>query len=222
MSDAASRRGSPLHDTVREIVPRGVSLAAGTIAENEPPAHSEEEAAFARASAARLRDFRAGRRYARAALEALGIPGRALPSARDGGPVWPRGAVGSISHAAGLCVAIAAPATLYAGVGIDLEAERAVGDDVLYEVVSDAREYAAALASCDPRDREVVPALLFVAKESAFKACRGLVTPPETFREIRVTFAVREFRATVDGRPFAGRVARVDGVAAAFAAPVPA
>jgi 4'-phosphopantetheinyl transferase EntD len=79
----------------------------------------DEAASMARASAARLAEFTAGRLAARRALQAAGVPVAAIPRGTDRAPVWPRGLRGSISHAGGLAVAVVA--TDGQSPGLDLE-----------------------------------------------------------------------------------------------------
>ena len=69
----------------------------------------------------RRAEFAAGRHAAALALSRFGC---AEPVQREpsGAPRWPAGFVGSISHGAGVAVAVAARAGNYRGVGIDVEA----------------------------------------------------------------------------------------------------
>jgi enterobactin synthetase component D len=73
------------------------------------------------ASEERQRDYRAGRYCAELALEQLGIPGFIPGVDEYGGPAWPPGTVGSITHALGLVSAAVAPKRRCAGLGIDVE-----------------------------------------------------------------------------------------------------
>src|SRR5438876_615194 len=68
----------------------------------------EERALVAGASPVRRREFTAGRVCARDALQQLGGPRCAILRDPSRAPIWPEGFVGSISHAAGYCVAAAA------------------------------------------------------------------------------------------------------------------
>lgn len=133
-----------------------------------PPSVREE--APARAGAARLRAYAAGRLAASLALARLGRDGW---PARDacGRPSWPAGVHGSISHTTDLAVCAVGPA---AGPRIGVDVERA--DRVL-----DAGDLLAAI--CRRRERELLPALpdpraaalaLLCAKEAVYKAL-----PPE-------------------------------------------
>jgi len=76
----------------------------------------------ATATAARRREFLAGRRCAHAALRAIGCDeGLAVGRGVMREPLWPAGVVGSISHAGGLAGAVAARTADAWGLGLDIE-----------------------------------------------------------------------------------------------------
>ncbi|MEU5431076.1 hypothetical protein AB0H73_36480, partial [Streptomyces olivoreticuli] len=112
----------------------------------------------------RRRDFLAGRRAARRALRAAGLPvGEILHDGRR--PVFPEGCVGSISHSGGLAVALAAPASRFRALGCDLEL-RGLPVEAAHLVLSeDERVWMAGSV------RQLLFA--FSAKETAFKALGG-------------------------------------------------
>jgi enterobactin synthetase component D len=67
-------------------------------------------------------EFLAGRSCARQAIAVLtGCSQVVIPQQSDRSPGWPAGIVGTITHTAGYAAALVAPATLYAGLGIDCE-----------------------------------------------------------------------------------------------------
>ena len=211
--------GYSLSRKIEEFLPANVAFSTRLIRDDEPAEPCDGERTSTRPSAARTQEFRAGRRCAREALRALGISGRhSLARELDGAPLWPPGTVASIAHSNGLCVAVAARLSHYSGIGIDIEIENAI-DIAVREIISDEEEYAAAMACCETNDRNAVLPLLFVAKESIYKAGRGVVAAPDTFCEIRVSFSGRRFGASVSGTLFSGRATRFDGVVAAFSAP---
>src|SRR5215510_15821231 len=73
------------------------------------------------ASPERQRDYRMGRYCAQRALEQIGVL-RFVPGVNDnGGPLWPPGTVGSITHAMGFASAAVAPRARCLGIGLDLE-----------------------------------------------------------------------------------------------------
>jgi len=68
----------------------------------------EEARYLGRAVPKRVREFAAGRLCARRALAEFGIVDFAVEVADDRQPVWPASMVGSITHTAGFCAAVAA------------------------------------------------------------------------------------------------------------------
>ena len=107
--------------TLSGLVPDNVAVAGGDIDQVGGKLFAEEEAAVTQATPKRRAEFTAGRLYARAALRKLGISDQAIPRASDRRPLWPAGAVGSISHSGSHCAAIAASRGSYAGLGLDLD-----------------------------------------------------------------------------------------------------
>jgi enterobactin synthetase component D len=77
--------------------------------------------AYLLATPERQRAYRTGRYCAARALAQLGLPG-ALPGVNEeGGPAWPNGTVGSITHAMSLVAAAVAARRQCSGIGIDIE-----------------------------------------------------------------------------------------------------
>jgi 4'-phosphopantetheinyl transferase EntD len=136
--------------------------------------HAEELAYVARAVESRRREFATGRHCARAALGRLGVAPVAIGKGPDGGPRWPSGIVGSITHCAGYRAAAVARDTDLVAIGVDAEPAEPLPDGVL-GLISIPRERAmlATLASSWPDvpwDR-----LLFSAKESVYKVWAPLM-----------------------------------------------
>jgi enterobactin synthetase component D len=157
----------------RELGPLPLPLIDGTgfgIATREDcvqiPLHPAEERATLGMLPGRRREFWMGRSAARRALRELGAGDG--PILRDGRrPIFPSGVTGSISHSAGVAVAIVASVGPVRGLGIDLELRRlpgAAGRLVLG--AEDAGHVAAGRYSC---------AEAFSAKEAAFKALEPLL-----------------------------------------------
>jgi 4'-phosphopantetheinyl transferase EntD len=128
-----------------------------------------EQAAIERAIESRRREFATGRACARAALADLGMPPAPVLRGADGGPVWPTGIVGSITHCTGYRAAAAARAEDFAAIGIDAEPAEPLPPDVM-DVVTLATERARLAAL--PAGRLTAPfdRVLFSAKESLYKA----------------------------------------------------
>lgn len=156
----------PLAAAARALLPPAAALAGGPVAEWQRPPLGPEAAVIARAVPARRAEFVAGRAAARAALVALGLSPVAIPRGPAGAPLWPDGIVGSISHAAGLCLAAAAREVDCAALGLDIEEDRPLPADLVAEVCGPAER-----ASLPPGDAGGRAALaVFSAKEAAYKA----------------------------------------------------
>lgn len=147
------------------LSPEGAFLAAARAdAEGAAPLLGAERIAAARMRPGRRAEFAAGRVAARRALAAAGLPGAPIPMGADRAPVWPPGAIGAITHTAGLCLALAARAGgEWSGLGVDLEPAVPLPSDIAAEVLSPAE--AAAIG-----DRRLLATMIFTAKEAAFKA----------------------------------------------------
>lgn len=134
-----------------------------------------EDAALQRAVPKRRAEHVAGRQCACEAMRlCLGLPEQARPPAPerlpDGGPAWPPGLTGSISHGAGWAVAVAGLAAQWEGLGIDVEA--VMNPQAAWELapgfLSDAElRGVRSLPEGELQARHIT--LLFSLKESAIK-----------------------------------------------------
>jgi 4'-phosphopantetheinyl transferase EntD len=150
------------------------------------PLFPSEEAYIANAIPRRRNEFSTGRWCARQALQRIGVPPCAIPVGPRREPVWPPGSTGSITHAGGLCAAVAFRAKPGQGAGIDLlEAEQArrLLDNAANLISSSAEESAARAAIPPAIDSR---ALLFSAKESVIKAISARTARFVDFTEIYV------------------------------------
>jgi 4'-phosphopantetheinyl transferase EntD len=115
----------------------------------------------------RRAEFAAGRFCAHRALAAIGADTATIGRGPRRQPLWPAGVTGSISHAAGLAAAVAAPATSSVrGLGIDVELAASLDEELWPHVLTPA-ERSRCLASDDP---VVSATTVFCAKEATFKA----------------------------------------------------
>jgi enterobactin synthetase component D len=164
---------------VRAVAPACVAVAVDRVGP-AAPFDAAEAAAVARAGALRRDSFATGRRLARAALAELGAMPASLPSDPDGVPRWPAGFTGSISHADGLCIALAGRADGPPGLGVDLERAARV-------VPGLARQ----ICRADEAGRADVAdlALWFAAKEAVFKACFPATRRLLGFHDVHVAIA---------------------------------
>jgi 4'-phosphopantetheinyl transferase EntD len=142
------------------------------------PLYPAEERATLGMLPGRRREFWMGRSAARRALRELGAgDGPILTDGRR--PVFPCGVTGSLSHSAGVAVAIVAPSARVRGLGIDLELRRLPAHaERLILGPEDAADVAAGRYSC---------AEAFSAKEAAFKALEPLLDcGAATLRQMRI------------------------------------
>ncbi|WP_170937062.1 MULTISPECIES: 4'-phosphopantetheinyl transferase superfamily protein [Rhodomicrobium] len=125
-------------------------------------------ASLARAVPKRQAEFLAGRYCAGRAIERLTGSRAEVPIRPDRSPAWPDGLTGSITHGEGYAAAVAAPASLHAGLGLDYEtvmpADRAGS---LRDLIVTAAELALA-----PHGMAFASflTLAFSAKEALYKA----------------------------------------------------
>jgi 4'-phosphopantetheinyl transferase EntD len=145
---------------------KGVELSDPELA---APLFPEEEASIARAVDKRKLEFTLGRTAARKALGALGLPPVALPSLPDRSVAWPDRAWGSITHADGICAAVAALRTHHAGVGLDAEVRQRVKRE-LWRHIATEREVGWLSSARDEHEAAARATLLFSAKEAFYKA----------------------------------------------------
>jgi 4'-phosphopantetheinyl transferase EntD len=197
------------------MLPPDVAFAAGRVEDARGELFAVERETVAQAVEKRRREFAAGRAYARAALEGLGCPPQPIPVAPDRQAVWPEGYVGSISHTDRLCAAIVGQAAAYAGLGVDLEHDAPLKDELRHMICRPEERTGPGLAGVDGAK------LLFVAKEAVFKAYYPATRAFLEFHDVAVAFdaAAQSFEARLVAdkpaaagmRRFSGRFGRVDG-----------
>lgn len=208
----------------RSLFGPGVAAGACAIGAAADP-WPEEAAAMVRALPSRRAEFAAGRAAARAALAALGLAPAAVPMAPDRSPVWPPGVAGSITHADGIALAVAARSSAHAALGLDAEPDAALPEDLAGEVLS-LGERAHCAGQPDPGR---AARLVFAAKEAAYKAQHPLSGRLLDFAALAVALEPgdrlsAEFVAAAPpfapGDRLAGRSARGAGlILAAFSLP---
>ena len=154
---------------IEAILPAGVAVAETGEDEEVAALFPEEEALVARAVEKRRREFAGGRACARRALATLGFPPGPIGAGERGEPIWPSGAVGSITHCRGYRGAAVARAEEMTSVGIDAEPGEPLPEGLAAEIARP--EELAALAALERAEPGVSwDRLLFSAKEAAYKA----------------------------------------------------
>ncbi|WP_327305707.1 4'-phosphopantetheinyl transferase superfamily protein [Streptomyces sp. NBC_01298] len=173
---------------IERILPRSVACADTTHDEDpEASLFPEEEAAVTRAVAKRRREYATGRHCARLALRELGHADAPLLSMEKGGPRWPAGVVGSITHCDGYRAAAVAPLDAVASLGIDAEPNQPVEAHVRESVLLPAEQ--AALRVLARRRPEIHwDRLMFSAKESVYKTWYPLARRWLGFHDARIDF----------------------------------
>jgi len=154
-----------------------------------------EGAIVERAIEPRKKEFAAGRRAARRALSAIDIPNQPILADAERTPIWPAGTVGSISHANGVCAAVAAPSQAYKSLGLDIEQTAALDPDLWAEILTDRELSWLNTQAAD--DRGWLAKAIFSAKESAYKCQFPLTRTMFGFHQLQITFDLEmsEFEA---------------------------
>ncbi|MCB1394850.1 MAG: 4'-phosphopantetheinyl transferase superfamily protein [Rhodobacteraceae bacterium] len=155
----------------------GVSVGVARIANcAEAGLLPVEAAAITSAVPARRAEFAAGRAAAREAL------GRvvAIPMGVDRAPVWPEGIAGSIAHAGGWAMAVVSGGA--AGIGLDLEVDEPLPEEVIDIVVRPEEQ----------GDARVI----FCVKEAVYKA---------VYPQVRQIFGFDVLSVVLNGDAFTAR-----------------
>jgi 4'-phosphopantetheinyl transferase EntD len=119
---------------IRQLLPPGAAAEEAFSDIRGAGLFPAEEAQLSGASAQRRAEFATGRACARAALAALGLPATAILRGPRGGPQWPAGVAGSITHCAGYRACAAALLGDVAAIGIDAEPNCPLPDGVLADI----------------------------------------------------------------------------------------
>jgi 4'-phosphopantetheinyl transferase EntD len=178
-------------EALREISPSTCGVACELVRSKPSVALPEEEAIAVRNTAdVRKCSFQSGRIAARAALEKVGFKDAIIPMGADRAPIWPKGAVGSIAHAAGLAIAVAAEEKDVGAIGVDIEDSSAVSEDIWAEVlVAKEIEYLKSLPSNDQRRLATV---FFCIKEAFYKFQYQHTRAWLGFEDVEVALAIEK------------------------------
>ena len=181
-----------LQEAIDRLLPirNGLSVLAEPISDRLSELHADEAGEVDQAIDRRRQEFATGRVLARQAMQALGIEAGPILRGDRRQPIWPAGAVGSITHAGQLAVAAIGRAERLRAVGLDLELTQRV-DAKLHGKLFTAAEQAL-IAGADPR----MAGLMFSAKEAGYKATYPLAGRFIGFKEaeVDVDWPERRFR----------------------------
>lgn len=132
--------------------------------------HEEEALLVERAASGRRREFATGRRLSRRLLARLGEPTGPLLRDEDRVPLWPDGVVASISHCRDLCVVAMGRADRYRGIGVDVEPDEPVSEDIERRICTAAERGWIASRAASGLAPGRAGKLVFSAKEAVYKA----------------------------------------------------
>lgn len=136
------------------------------------------------AGARRRAEFSRARSCAHRALAQLGEQPVAIPRGPQREPIWPVGAVGSITHCAEYCCAAVARSNEWAAIGIDAEVLKELETGVQENIMT-----AAERRQLQTLDRSIAwSCVLFSAKEAVFKAWYPRTRRWLNFRDVQLRF----------------------------------
>ncbi|CAM3734471.1 4'-phosphopantetheinyl transferase [Phaeobacter inhibens] len=133
----------------------------------DPPPPFPEEATCLSPNAVekRRREFAAGRAAAHQAMATLGLTPSAIPVSPKRAPIWPSGLVGSISHCRSTAVAVVALPQQMRGLGVDVEEDTPLADDLIPQICRPAER----LWLAQQNNPGQLAKVIFSAKEAAYK-----------------------------------------------------
>lgn len=179
-------------------------FGAGVVVEVDDPRRpasglfADEAASVRRAVDLRRREFAAGRRAARRALQLLGFGAAPIVARADRLPQWPSGCVGSITHTERWCAAAVAPSRRFRSLGLDAEPARGLATELWSSVLTAEEERMAQGPS------PVWARLLFSAKEAAYKCQYPLTGRMLEFHDLEVRLPSTDGGGDLDAFPRTG------------------
>lgn len=114
-------------ERIRDAIPSDICVELQRTADCEDSLFAEETRIVANAVAKRRWEFATGRALLRRALATSGLAPRPILRDPYGAPLAPPGYAVSISHADPFCIAAAAPLTVIAAIGVDIERAQPFG-----------------------------------------------------------------------------------------------
>lgn len=151
---------------VRPLFASDIALAVvNPLADPPTPFAAEMACLSPNAVDKRRREFAAGRAAAHQAMRQLGFDPVAIPVGENRAPIWPEHLVGSITHTRSCAMAVVAPAGDIRGLGIDVEEDKPLADD-LWPAICSPQEQDWLRQQDNPGQ---LAKLVFSAKEAAYK-----------------------------------------------------
>lgn len=164
-----------------------VSLLATSLDHSLDALHPQERVQVERAVPKRQHEYAAGRWCAHTLLSELGFDDAPLLAGPSRAPLWPTGAVGSISHCRTLCAAAVTRREHHASVGLDIEDQTPL-EESLWRIIARPDELAWLTAQTPSCPSGVKAKLLFSAKESFYKCQHPLTSRLLEFGDVRLEF----------------------------------
>ena len=167
-----------------DLFPPGVAVAELRQPGDVRQLYPAEAASLKGSVPKRASEFAAGRLCARRALAEFGIHDFAVRVGENREPLWPARMMGSITHTAGLCVAVVAQEGDLAAVGLDSEVVGQVPAEIWPTICVPGER--AWLQSLPDAARTAGVSLLFSAKEAFYKCQYPLVREWLDFHDLQV------------------------------------
>lgn len=161
-------------------------VAEGAARSVDDELYPEELDAIRNAVPSRRAEFGTARVLARQALERAGFAPVPIRCRGDRLPIWPPGAVGSITHTQGHCAVVVGKRPPLRSLGLDIEVLGRI-DAELPALILTPSEHAW-LHGQDAQLRDRVVITLFCAKEAFYKCQYALTAEFLEFGEVEVTF----------------------------------
>lgn len=180
---------------IRSLFPEGVyaTQVYGTVSPTQ--LYLEEQRYVETAVQKRQSEFAAGRVCARRALTTMGFD--EVPLLVDPGrlPLWPKGAIGSISHTDGYCVAVVGLERNFSGIGVDTEVLGRVEPE-LWQHVFRGEEIERLNLLSESRQMEIATTM-FSAKEAFYKCQFATTRAWLGFEDVSVETSGNTFRILI-------------------------
>jgi len=162
-----------LSSRLNDLFPQGAVTAELHGAGDPAALYAEEARHLHRAVRKRAEEFAAGRLCARLLLGEFGIHNFPIEVGAHRQPLWPETLVGSITHTAGFCAAVAAPKDCLRALGLDSEIAGSVKTELWRGICTPAE--ISWLRSLPASEQPAAATLIFSAKEAFYK-CQFALT----------------------------------------------
>ena len=133
----------------------------------------------------RRHEFATGRALAREALASIGYDPQPIPVDCHRRPVWPTGAIGSVSHSGSVCAVIVARTLDISSIGLDIEQTADVSGELMCRIAR-SEEIRRNRSKVSEHD---LPACLFSAREAFFKAYHPVTDVFLDFHDVEITLS---------------------------------